>query len=140
MKLPRENHTWSESEENILIRYFLTGEDISLLSKRLLRNTEEIEKKLVELGWLSPASQTDQSFDDIEQGYLTEPLYGRRDEPAEEDIYDSEPQEDFDEWVANMRLALSGQESSSVRDSDWGESSDDFEPNDWEDYQGGPDD
>ena len=140
MKLPRENHTWSESEENILIRYFRNGEGISILSNRLLRNTEEIEKKLVELGWLSPASQTDQSFDDIEQGYLTEPLYDRREEAGEEDIYDSEPQEDFDEWVANMRLALSGQEPSAVRDSDWGESSDDFESNDWEDYQSGPDD
>lgn len=142
MTHPRENQIWTDSEENILIRYFRSGEDISLLSERHLRSAEKIEIKLVELGWLSPPP-TEEPFDELEQRYLaelsSEHEHDCRDEPYDE-ICDTEPQEDFGEWIANMRLNLSGQKASLVRDKDWGEAFDDFESDDWEDYLGGPDD
>lgn len=143
MQYVRENSPWSDGEEGVLIRYFRDGEDLSRLCSRHMRSAEQLRGKLIELGWVDPQKGADITWELLENEYLTELQHasdsGNFDETNDWETYHSEPLEDFNEWIANIRSDLRGEEGR-LNGDEWCDSFDDLEPNDWEDFLGGPDD
>ncbi len=157
MVYPREKKLWSYSEESILIRFFRDQITIIELANRHARSPIQIIHKLTELGWLESFGQSAPDLDALEHWYLVDS------EPANHDIYEEYVEDDSEDYVYNPEdygedysyhdngqgfhtgLVPDFSVNHSVQlypiyESDWGETGDDLESNDWEIFLGGPDD
>ena len=138
MKLPRDKHEWSESEDVILERGFRGGSGVAELSHRHLRSELSVKERLIFLGWMQDDVSEDGDYDINEQFPRAVDNTNNIDLNGGCDPEDDERTDE--EWLADISgKQIDPDEPTSIRQ-DWGDVIDDLESSDWESYLGGHED